>query len=229
METTIRQRRLGYYANIYLTENRHLMEILNDLSPGSWLTKRNNITDEIKINRLYLTNKRKWKEMTKTKLVQHFTEKIKTTSKDKTKLKSLVNKSNWDKLNRKVYMNKLTRTQCHYIISARTRMIKVKDNYKNQYEDLICRGCGLENETQTHILEHCIKLHSVEDNIVKENDIFSENPKELTTTANKIRKTLETLEERIKHNHPTNQQINNPSHHHQDEPGNPGSKAPSIV
>ena len=58
------------------------------------------------------------------------------------------------------YMTKLTRKQTSIIFKARTRMIKVKGNYKNAHlQDLICRACHKEPETQHHVLYECEKLH----------------------------------------------------------------------
>ena len=58
------------------------------------------------------------------------------------------------------YMTKLTRKQTSTIFKARTRMTKVKGNYKNAHlQDLICRACQKEPETQQHVLYECQKLH----------------------------------------------------------------------
>ena len=91
------------------------------------------------------------------------------------------------------------------------RMLKVKENYKNQYNNLICRGCGLTNETQSQILEKCNKLHENSTNIVQTMDIFSEDTKKLGSTANKIRITLEKLEEINNKHNQQEQQPNQPT------------------
>ena len=56
-------------------------------------------------------------------------------------------------------MLKLTRKQVSTIFAARTRMVKVKGNYKNGYQDLKCRACQHPCETQTHVLNECRTLH----------------------------------------------------------------------
>ena len=56
-------------------------------------------------------------------------------------------------------MKKLTRKQASTIFKARTRMIKVKGNYKNGYPDLTCRACQKDHETQAHVLYECKKLN----------------------------------------------------------------------
>ena len=212
IENTITQRKLGYYANINFTENKHLKEILNDLTPGSWTSKINAIIKDLNLNKINIINKKRWKRLTKDKVEKQFITELKGNAQNKSKLQNLIKNSDWNKLKRKDYLNKLTRTQCHYIISARLRMLKVKDNYKNQYNNPICRGCGLTNETQSHILEKCNKLHENNTNIVHTMDIFSENTKELGSTANKIRITLEKLEE-----------INNKQNQQEQQPNQPTS------
>ena len=39
------------------------------------------------------------------------------------------------------------------IFELRSRMTRVKCNYKNEYEELLCRACNLEEETQKHVFE----------------------------------------------------------------------------
>ncbi len=77
-------------------------------------------------------------------------------------------------------MNELTRNQASTIFQARTRMLKVKENYKKKYgNDLICRACGLKTENQLHVLKECQVLHQNDTNKITEADIFTENPKKL--------------------------------------------------
>ena len=57
------------------------------------------------------------------------------------------------------YMKKLTRKQASTIFKARTRMIKVKGNYKNGFPDLACRACKNAEESQMHVLQECRKLN----------------------------------------------------------------------
>ena len=68
-------------------------------------------------------------------------------------------KTNWQPGKRAKYMSTLTRKQSSLIFKARTMMIKVKSNYKNGFNDLNCRFCKNEEETQLHILEICPDLH----------------------------------------------------------------------
>ena len=104
-------------------------------------------------------------------------------------------------------MRKLTRKQASTIFKARTRMLKVKCNYKNGYTDLTCRACKKEPETQKHILYECIKIHpdittsTAEPEQPERTDIyfenpdmiFNENPDKLRTTATTISEILDDL------------------------------------
>ena len=83
-----------------------------------------------------------------------------------------------DAIKRAEYMSKMTRNQVSTIIKARTRMLKVKMNYKNGYTEHNCRLCGKDDESQTHILENCEKLTTITPAITQEM-IFNENTDEL--------------------------------------------------
>ena len=79
------------------------------------------------------------------------------------------------------------------IFQSRTRMIDVKNNFRNKYADTSCRACGSEPETQEHVLETCQILHQTSDSKVSKNDIFAEDTNALRETAQKIIKTLDKL------------------------------------
>jgi hypothetical protein len=89
---------------------------------------------------------------------------------------------------RRKYMEQATRHTANNIITARTRMIEVKSNYKGKYNNLNCRFCGGNQETQKHILEECQQINRNEYNIITEKEIFSEDLTENIQTAEKIHK-----------------------------------------
>ena len=88
----------------------------------------------------------------KDKINKTFKEEIEKTGKEKHKVQHLQANSTtiWTPRIRPHYMDKLTRVETSTIFKARTRMLDVKNNYRNKYPDLICRGCGNEEETQQH-------------------------------------------------------------------------------
>ena len=88
------------------------------------------------------------------------------------------------------YINIFTRNQARNIITARSRMLDVKLNFKNKYKDHKCRLCAKELETQTHILEECEKLEGLTS--ITDEMIFNDD--ELT----ELKKKLKLIEERMK-------------------------------
>ena len=90
-------------------------------------------------------------------------------------------------------MNELTRKETSLIFKARTRMFKVKANYKNGYQDLKCRMCKREDESQKHILEECLAIHNNESIRVPTHQLFNED----TGTLRKVAKKLETIQNKL--------------------------------
>ena len=68
-------------------------------------------------------------------------------------------------------MNKLTRNQASLIFKARTRMLKVKSNYKNGNINLQCRICNKNEETQKHALEECEEINKNHQKVTQQNDL----------------------------------------------------------
>ena len=73
--------------------------------------------------------------------------------------------------------DELTTSQKSLLHQLRFKMIKVRANYRNMYEDVQCRWCD-EEENQGHILD-CAKIMEkcpalFHDNLVKMEDIYSE-------------------------------------------------------
>ena len=87
-----------------------------------------------------------------------------TEGENKSKFKFLTTNSETRRRAKPSYLYKLPKEQARAIFMARTRMIKVKTNYKNMYTNTICRGCGLKEETQQHVLEECTSIHT-QDNL----------------------------------------------------------------
>ncbi len=91
-------------------------------------------------------------------------------------------------------MDKLTRNQTSIIFQTRTRMLKVKDNYKNKYKtDMKCRACGQQAESQSHILRECQTLHQNQTSKITEAEITTEDINTLKETATKIEEIMRRL------------------------------------
>ena len=105
-------------------------------------------------------------------------------------------KSSWTAEVPATYMTKLTRKQASTIFKARTRMTKVKANYKNEYPDQTCRACKTDQETHLHALYECKTLNPVPTESTSNNlNIFCDNTDELRKVANKIDEICEKLNE----------------------------------
>jgi hypothetical protein len=65
-------------------------------------------------------------------------------------------------------------------------MFVVKNNYRNKYPDLVCWGCGKNDETQQHVLEECETIHQTNTPGVTKRRIFTEDIKTLKETAKQI-------------------------------------------
>ncbi len=123
--------------------------------------------------------------------MEYFKKTIEKEGKDKSKIQYLEEgKSEWKPGERPKYMYKLTRNQVSIIFQARTRIIKVKENYENGQRNLICRVCRKEVETQQHILEECVELHEDGTTKVTKDDIFKEGVYHLKEIANKLQNTM---------------------------------------
>ena len=109
----------------------------------------------------------------------------------------LEGKQCWKPGVRAKYMNELTRKQTSTIFKARSRMLKVKCNYKNGYKDLKCRICKNEEETQTHILEHCPAIHTTGTLKVSKHQLFNQDTGALRKIADNIIKIMEKVDENV--------------------------------
>ena len=58
-------------------------------------------------------------------------------------------KKNWEPQKRPNYMEKLTRPQVSVIFKARSRMLPVKNNFRNKHQTQTCRACGNHTETNS--------------------------------------------------------------------------------
>ena len=109
-----------------------------------------------------------------------------TEGQNKSKFKFLTTNSETRRSAKPSYLYKLPKEQARAIFMARTRMIKVKTNYKNMYTNTMCRGCGLKEETQQHVLEECTSIHTQDNLKTPTNQLFSNDPTTTKSTTNKL-------------------------------------------
>ena len=84
------------------------------------------------------------------------------------------------------------------IFKTRTRMLDVKNNNRGKYNDIKCRKCDAETETQEHILQECPGIHKDDSTKVTTNDIFQDEHTKLRTTIEKIICIMKILDEQTK-------------------------------
>ena len=135
------------------------------------------------------------KKAVKKVTMEYFKTKMENDAKDKSKVQHLIQgKKEWKPDTRSKCYKNLCRIDCSTIFKARTRMLDIKNNYRNKYKDLTCRACKKEPETQEHVMEKCSTIHKDPTTTVPNEDLFEENTQTLRITAKKVRTIIETLQ-----------------------------------
>ena len=192
--TITKRNRLNMHNRITNGNNQTLKALLQRTDPSSWAEENRTHAERIGLDENALTTKKQIskREITN-KIKVAFKEEIEGKGRDKSKVKFLLEgKNKWDPGHQPEYMKTLTRNEVSTIFKARTRMLDVKANYKNKYQDLQCRLCGKEDETQEHVLAKCEKTKQTKHQVPTE-DIFTEDPEKLRKTAAEIEVILNTI------------------------------------
>ncbi len=118
-------------TRIKRTGNKQLKEVVENIQKDGWKQTTQLIKEEIGItNEDIVESTYKSKRKVRKKTMEYFKKTIEKEGKDKSKVQYLLEgKSEWKPGKRPEYMNKLTRNQVNLVFQARTRMIKVKENY----------------------------------------------------------------------------------------------------
>ena len=82
------------------------------------------------------------------------------------------------------------------MFSFRTRMAKVRDNYKNSQNDLHCPLCGQDADTQEHLLD-CEKIHRSRPNVLY-NDLFGDDCSSVRQTFDALKNSLRNREDLLR-------------------------------
>lgn len=183
----------------------------------TWAAENEKIKETLQIEKEDLQgDKYEVKIRTLKKITEWFKTKIENDSENKSKVQHLIEgKGEWKPLKRAKYMNKLTRVQASTIFKARTRMLPVKDNYKNRHPEHTCRACGAARETQQHVLEDCPTLHPNGEYKVVKDQLFSDNTNNLKKLSGNILMVLQQLNNLTQQGNP--QQTTT---HHETTPNN---------
>ena len=195
IETIIDKKRLSMMARLNRDKSDMMTNIL-DNPDCKWLKKNKTVMEKYEITDADLqgtewSTKKTIREKVNIKFRNTFT----TQNENKSKLSYYLNgKGDWKPEQTPEYMNILTRKQTSIIFKARTRMTKVKGNYKNGHRNLQCRKCIINTETHTHCLEECTGLHPDNDTKITTEVLFSDTTESLKNSAKTIEKIIEFLE-----------------------------------
>ena len=160
IETTMDMKRLNMMARLNMSKSEMMNSVLSN-PDCKWMKKTKETMEKYGITMDELSgSKSKTKNAIYVGVYIEFVKKMTQDREMRSKLKFfLEGKTFWKPLEPATYMEKLTRKQASTIFKARTRMIKVKGNYKNGFQDMICRACRKAEESQTHVLYECEELH----------------------------------------------------------------------
>ena len=182
-------------SRIIKGNNQTMKELLNLNDEESWAEHNRKLKEEIQIEDSDIKDTEyHLKKTLQERIKTSFEIKLKKNAETKSKMKYYTDgKQTWKVGERATYISRLTRNQVSIIFKARTRMLKVKSNYKNGYKDLKCRICGNEEESQKHIMEECEALNK-KFKVITKGMIFQEDVNELREVAKIIENRIEKLE-----------------------------------
>ncbi len=198
IDTHAKKRQLMMKQRLNVTANNLINEMLETTQKGNWKDRIEKLCQEWNIEDQHINSgKITFKKLLERKATTHFKTKLTQESVNKSKVKYLSEGNpNWTPGIRREYLDKLPRHEASIIFKARTRMLKIKGNYKNMYKNnLECRACGQSQETQIHILNECTTLHTNNSTKVTQEQLFTENTTTLKTTLKKIQEIMAKLEE----------------------------------
>ena len=162
---------------------------------GSWRSNTDTIHEEYNITESDKTgSKETTKKKIRKKIETTFKTKLIKSGENKSKVKFfLENRGEWTIGKRATYLNKLNRMEASIIFKARTRMLDIKNNYKNKYRDKTCRLCNQQEEDQIHVLSECTGLNTKGLQPVPTSSIFSDNIETLKAAAKNIQLILQAI------------------------------------
>ena len=187
VETIADMKRLSMKARLNRDSSNLIKEVLSNPN-CQWAKNTKDVMTKYQITEDPTGSKYKTKQIISNRTLNVFAARMRSAG-GKSKTDFFINgKQAWKPGKPAKYMIELTRKQASTIFKARTRMTKVKSNYKNGFNDLKCRRCGNTEETQQHIMEECSVIHMDPENKVTTDKIFDEHTDTLKTIAIKIKK-----------------------------------------
>ena len=134
------------------------------------------------------------------KIKGKFIENIEVAGRNKSKVQFLLEgkREGWTPGKPAEYMYNLTRKQASLIFKARTRMLNVKNNFRNKVDIITCRMCNTEPETQEHVLEQCKEIHKDNTMRTTKDEIHETDCEKLKTASHKIDRIMQIITKKEK-------------------------------
>ena len=194
IEAIVDIKRLNMMSRIKKVSSKMMDKVLSN-PESKWKKKTRETLEKYQTFEWEMAEEKEYtKKIIKERVMNAFKERMSINQENKSKLKFfLENITDWTPGQPANYMKKLTRKQVSTIFKARTRMIKVKGNYKNGHRDLTCRACKRSTETQQHVLNECIALKTEIDNNYNTNP-FIDDTNKLKIIAKEIDQTIDRIE-----------------------------------
>jgi hypothetical protein len=197
IDHTIIKNRLNYWEKAKKSNNNILNTITRDKDPKSWNGETEALATEVQECQQDRQKQGKTRERhTRLRILNRMMKTMEKEGENKSKVKFYMdNKRNIQVGKRAKYLDVLTRSETGTIFKARTRMLKIKANFRNMHKDMTCRLCRKEDteETQDHILEECEGINREDIGRITKQDIFGEDTDKLRITARKITKIMKEL------------------------------------
>jgi hypothetical protein len=180
--------RINMGERLEKTKNALIDDVLKSTAKKAW----QKITENIKERNMIEND---CAQITKA-MDEAFKNRIEEEARSKSKVQFLLQeREGWMPGKRKIYLSKLTRTEASEIFKLRSRMIKVKRNFKGAYTNLTCRGCNANEENQKHVLEECSSIHESEVTKIFKEDYFTDDVDTLKETVKKVKTILTRLDQ----------------------------------
>ena len=125
--------------------------------------------------------KEQWKKEVDETVMKTMNERYNKEVGELSKLKEL--RKNKKEIRQERYMNLLTWEDARMIFKIRTRMTKIRKNYRNNYKCILCPRCNMEEESEKHLIETCTKIDRTDIQNINYEDVYKEE-----TSAENLKK-----------------------------------------
>ena len=154
-KTITSKTRINDIASIQLDEYKNNKG--NKINQIKQLLKKYNIDETIQS--IKSMKKAKWEDIVKTKIKKKANELYKKECENLKKLKYLNQTKTEIKCEK--YINSLKQKKAIIMFTLRTRMINLRNNFRNKYQDYMCPRCENDIDDEEHLFNKCEKLKAL--------------------------------------------------------------------